>query len=95
MKQATGKKFQPEQLEEMIKGLWVYVPQMSKKALVPVGRDEKVIFDAQYSELEGAEPGDMFVLHRGRLLMALFTMAEGMIMVEMPADSAFDEQPLK
>ncbi len=75
--------------------LYVVVPQMGKKALLPVGRDDTVIYDAQHSELDHADPGDMFVLHRGRLLHALLTMAEGTIMVEMPAESAFEEQPLR
>lgn len=81
---------------EMVPRLYVYVPQMSAGgALFPIGRDDQFIFDADYSELDEAETGDLFVLHRGRLLHAIMTAADDTIMVEMPAESAFIEQPLK
>lgn len=95
MRNREGKEYQPEKLDEMVRGLYVYVPQMRQKALLPIGREGDAIYGAVYSELDNADPGDLFVLHRGRLLHALLTMAEGMIMVEMPARSALNEQPLK
>lgn len=96
MKNAGNISYQPEQLAEMMPRLYVYVPQMVMKgSLFPVGRAEPIIFQADYSELDDAEKGDLFVLHRGRLLHALMTALNDTIMVEMPAKSAFDEQPLK
>ncbi len=80
----------------MLPRLYVYVPQMALRgSLFPLGREDQIIFQADYSELDEAEKGDLFVLHRGRLLHAMMTAMEETIMVEMPADSAFDEQPLK
>ena len=96
MKNASDKGYQPEKLSEMLPQLFVYVPQMrARGALFPVAREAQIIFQADYSELDDAERGDLFVLHRGRLLHAIMTAANDTIMVEMPAESAFIEQPLK
>ena len=80
----------------MMKRLYVFIPQMALKgSLFPLCRDEAIIFHADYSELDKADKGDLFVVHRGRLLHAIMTALDDTIMVEMPADSAFDEQPLR
>lgn len=88
--------YQPESLEKMQRRLYVAVKQTGQQqwALVPVLHDDSVIYGAQHSELEFAEVGDLYVLHAGRLLHAVFTMMEGTIAVEMPAESSLIEQPL-
>ena len=81
---------------EMLPKLFVYVPQMALQgALLPVSREAPINFRSDYSELDEAEPGDMFVLRRGRLLHAIMTAVNETIMVEMPDACACDEQPLK
>jgi hypothetical protein len=96
MKNTGGKSYQPERLAEMLRGLYVYVPQMRLKgALFPVGHDAPIEFQADYPELSDAEAGDLFVVPRGRLLHAVMTATNDTIMVEMPAESSLDEQPLQ
>jgi hypothetical protein len=95
MKGQRANGYQPEPLAKMLPRLFVYVRQMmAGGALLPIARDAPIIFKADYSELDEAEQGDLFVLHRGRLLHAAMTAMDDTIMVEMPAESATLEQPL-
>lgn len=91
----NDRSYQPEDLQRMAKRLYVANWRMGKDwVLLPVMHDGDPIYEAAYSELAEASPGDLFVMHRDRLLHALFTMMPGTLMVEMPAESALIEQPL-
>lgn len=87
--------YQPESLARMVPRLFVAIHRMGRDwVLMPVMHDAEPIYGAAYSELEFAENGDLYVMHKDRLLHALFSMMEGKLMVEMPADSSLTEFPL-